>query len=370
MNLIWCVLAGLAVWGQTAASDNTPLMRIERQIRVEDTCMLVRNDGQFHLERVVLGLGKTRIFEGNLPADSFSQLQQMLNADELKQLSQSQIKMDLVNEDLDHLLLAVNRANSWQSLNFPTSKSRKPFKNSLDPLVKWLERNMQQQNPLPPETALTRCMPPSENATKAATPAGVPGLEPATAASTAQAAKNPYLLTIVEDHFFADTTTTAVGFRQENVSHKAERTCVIVYQSGRYRLEKSRQEADAAIKTDVYHDTLGADQIKELRQLLDAPNLVKLQHQRADVGMTVKEGEIVSVVIPRGAATQRLSFASYFGIRTQEAGLRDNLHAGVDAELPTIKPVRSWLKANVEGRKPSIEKNVPSTACAASIQPE
>ena len=81
-NLVGCVLTGLAAWGQTSAtSDSAPLVRIERQIRAEDTCMLVRNSGQYHLERVVLGLGQTRIFEGTLPADAFSQLQQMLNTD-------------------------------------------------------------------------------------------------------------------------------------------------------------------------------------------------------------------------------------------------------------------------------------------------
>jgi hypothetical protein len=65
-----------------------------------------------------------------------------------------------------------------------------------------------------------------------------------------------------------------------------------------------------------------------------------------------------------------LSFASYFGVRSQEVGLRDNLHTGVDAELPIVTPLRNWLKTNVENRKPAVEKNAPSTTCIPSMQPE
>src|SRR5437868_4181190 len=163
LNILCSVLTALTALGQALAStESAPLMRMERQTRDEDVCILVRGDGQYHLERVALGLGKSRVFEESFPADSVSQLEQMLNVDELKQISQNQIKMELVGEDLDHVLLAINRPNGWQSLNFPTGKSRKPFRNSVDPLVKWLERSMQQPHPLPPNTPTRRCMPPQD----------------------------------------------------------------------------------------------------------------------------------------------------------------------------------------------------------------
>ena len=225
--------------------------------------------------------------------------------------------MELVGENIDHLLLAVNRPNGWQSLNFPTGKSRKPFKNSLDPLVKWLERNMQQQNPLPPQ-APSRCVPSGENSTQTAAQAKAPGLEAPTAESTAQAAKNPYLLRIIEDHIQSDTATNTSGSWGQAVGQKMERTCIIVYQSGRYRFEKSKQELNAPLRTEVHHDTLSDEQIKELRQVLDAPDLANLHHETAGAGLTIKEGETVNLAIPRGTSTQKLSFASYFGVRTQE----------------------------------------------------
>ena len=367
LNILCSVLSGLAALGQ-APTESAPLMRMERQTRDEDVCILVRTDGQYHLERVALGLGKSRVFDGLIPADSVFQLEQMLNVDDLKQISQSQIKMELVGEDLDHVLLAVNRPNGWQSLNLPTGKSRKPFRNSVDPLVKWLERSMQQPHPLPPNTPTSRCMPPQEGS--AQTSAEKAGLEGPTATSTTQAAKNPYLLRIVEDHYLADTTKTASGVWQQNINRKVERTCIILYQSGRYRMEKSRQEFNAPMRTEVHRDSINDTQSQELQQLLNAPDLVKLQHQTAAVGLTIKEGEAINLVIPRGTTTQKLSFASYFGVRTQEVGLRDNLHTGVDAELPIVKPLRNWLKTNIENKKTAVEKNAPSTTCIPSMQPE
>jgi hypothetical protein len=367
---LWSVLAGSIAWGQSSdTSSGTPLMRMERQTRDEDVCILVRNDGQFHLERVALGLGKSRVFEGTLPGDSMSQLQQMLNVGELKQLSQSQIKMELVGEDLDQLLLSVNRANGWQSLNFTAGKSRKPFKNSVEPLVKWLERNMQQPHPLPPDTHTSRCMPPKENATESAVQGPPSSMQGPSAESTAQAAKNPYLLRIIEEHYVADSTTTAVSF-QQSYDQKVERVCIVVYRSGRYRMERSKQALNTAVRADVYHDSLSEGQVQELQKLVEAPEVVKLDHQTAGVGLKIKEGEIVNLVIPRGTSTQKLSFASYFGVRSQEVGLRDNLHTGIDADLPVVKPLRNWLKANIENRKGSPEKDVPSTTCIPSIQPE
>ena len=124
------------------------------------------------------------------------------------------------------------------------------------------------------------------------------------------------------------------------------------------------------MRTEVHRDSINDTQSQELQQLLNAPDLVKLQHQTAAVGLTIKEGEAINLVIPRGTTTQKLSFASYFGVRTQEVGLRDNLHTGVDAELPIVKPLRNWLKTNVENRKAAVEKNAPSTTCIPSMQPE
>jgi hypothetical protein len=360
LNFVWSAPALAAVAQAPNGSESVPLMRMERQTRNEDVCILARSDGQYHLERVALGLGKSRVFEGSFPADSMSQLEHMLNVE---------IEMELVGEDLDQLLLAVNRPNGWQSLNFPTGKSRKPFRNSVDPLVKWLERSMQQPHPLPPGTPTTRCMPPQEGPSQTSSEA-VPTLEGPTAASTAQAAKNPYLVRIIEDHYLADRTTASSGAWQQNINRKVERTCIIVYLSGRYRMEKSQQEFNAPMRTDVYHDSINDSQTHELEQLLNAADLVKLQHQTAAAGLIIKEGETVNLVIPRGAATQKLRFASYFGVRTQEVGLRDNLHAGVDAELPIVKPLRNWLKSNVENRKTAVEKSAPSTTCIPSIQPE
>ena len=98
--------------------------------------MLVRNDGQFHLERLAPGMGQNRIYEGTLPEGALSELQKILDTDDFKNLTQAKIQMALVGEDRDQLLVAVDRNGSWESLHFTSGGSRKPFKNTIDPLVK------------------------------------------------------------------------------------------------------------------------------------------------------------------------------------------------------------------------------------------
>src|SRR5260370_31204394 len=103
---------GVLAWGLTEEPERSGfLVRMERQTRDEDVCILVRRDGQFHLERVALGVDRSRVFEGSFPNSTISELEQMLDADELRQLSQSSINMALVGDELDNVLLAILRTN-------------------------------------------------------------------------------------------------------------------------------------------------------------------------------------------------------------------------------------------------------------------
>src|SRR5713226_1967698 len=179
--LLGYVLTTLIGWSQ-AASDSPFLVRMERQTREENVCMLVQQNGRYHLERIITG--RPRVFEGTLDSSAVSELQPLLNSDQLTNLKQAQIETSLASEDMDQVLIAIARPYGWQSLNFPSGKSRKPYKAVMDPLVRWLDRNKQQQNPIVGAPTV-RCMPPQ----------------------TAQAggdskpnASNPYVMRIVVDH--------------------------------------------------------------------------------------------------------------------------------------------------------------------------
>jgi hypothetical protein len=349
------------MWGQNLAVESrTFLLRMERQTREEDICILVSPNGEFHLERIGIGFDRSRVFEGSFPANSVSELQQMLDNDQLKQLTQGQIGMALVSEELDHVLLAVQRPTGWQSLNFPTGSSRKPFRNSLDPLVKWLERAKQQPHPLP-NTVPSRCMPPQEPAAQADN-----GNAPSPAQGQGQASANTsqtnlYLMRIVTDHYLPNDL---------NFGAKVERSCVIVYGTRRYRMEKSKQEFNSSMRTEVFRDSLSDAQMQELQQILDAPELVKLQQRTTAAGVTMREGEVTNLAIPRGKGLQILSFASFFGARTQEKGMRDNTRVSVDEDVQAVKPLHRWIKTNIDERKVRAAKDLPATACIPSTQPE
>jgi hypothetical protein len=356
-----CVVPLVASWSQSSGTESPGfLLRLERQTRDEDVCILVRRDGQFHLERIALGFDRSRVFEGTFPSADVSELEQMLNTDKLKDLTQSQITAALIGEELDHVLLAIRRPTGWQSLNFPTGGSRKPFRDSLDPLVKWLERTKQQPHPLP-NVVPSRCMPPQEPAA----PTSITNVATATQESAPSSANksqaNSYLVRIVVDHYLpADL----------NFSSKVERTCVIVYYTRRYRMERSKQEFNSAMRTEVFRDSLSESQMQELHQLLDAPALVNLKQRTAATTTTIREGDVANLAIPRGRDTQVLSFASFFGARTQEKGMRDNTRVSVDEDVQVIKPVRKWIRTNIEDRRVPAAKDLPATTCIPSTQPE
>src|SRR6266404_3656453 len=157
-KLVLCVVvfASSFCWSQVAGSDSPFLVRMERQTRDENVCILVQQNGHYHLERIITG--RPRVFEGTLELSALIELGPLLNSEQLANLKQAQIESTLASEDMDQFLVAIVRPYGWQSLNFPSGKSRKPYKASMDPLVKWLERYKQQQNPVA-GISTNRCMP-------------------------------------------------------------------------------------------------------------------------------------------------------------------------------------------------------------------
>jgi len=352
---------------RAADADNTPqyFLRLERGTRSEDVCVLVRSDGQFHLERIAPGVFQRRIYEGTFPADQVAQLRQMLDNDKLKSATQQQIKMELVNEDQDQLLLAINRATGWQTLHFPSGASRKPYKDSLDPLLKWLDRAKQQQHAIPYAVA-NRCIPPEgvNGQSQTASASSNPSTNGA-AAEIKGSEKNPYLVRWVEDYTSTSqqNTTSIETMRKVSVDAEVERTCMIVYNSGKYRVEKTKQLLNDKPRSQVFLNSLSQGQIGELKQLLSDPQVANLEHTTDAVVGGIREGDIINLDIPRAQRTQVLSFATRFGVRTQAIGMKDNLTTQVDEELNNIKPLRKWLKSNVEDKKGSAAKDEAANTC-------
>ncbi len=353
-----CVLGSLPCWAQAANSESPVLMRIERQTREENVCMLLWKDGHYHLERIITG--RPRVFEGTLEVSATNELDPLLNSEQLTNLKQAQIETSLASEDMDQLLIAITRPYGWQSLQFPSGKSRKPYKAAMDPLVKWLDRYKQQQNPIV-GAPTNRCMPP-----QTAQAGGGGDAKPNAA--------NPYVMRIVVDHYEPLRLGTAASMNSttsmnSTADFKVTRLCAIVYESGRYRLEKSIQEFGSPVRPEIYRDTLDKAQVDELRTILNNPKLSSLPNSAAPA-VFAREGELISLAVPRENAVQALSFASFFGARTQEKGMKDNTSTAVSANVELTHPIRKWVKQNVEEHKAQQLKDVPSTVCVPSTQPE
>jgi len=356
--------------GVCQSQNGAPLARMEHQTPAENVCMLVLKDGRYHMERTLTG--RVQVFDGTLGSSALTELEPLLTANALVELKQNQIDSTSGGEDVDQMMITVARQNGTQSLTFPSSKSRKPFKSELDPILKWLDRNKQQQNPLP-NAASTRCMPPQN--TQVAN-----GL-------TTPSASNPYTVRILVDLYeprgsgtamssvsaAKGTTGQDIGGRTNTDAmdvnaFKITRTCAVVYDSGRYRFERSVRESGIVVKSEIYRETLDKAQLTGLRGLLDNPKLAALP-SNTPTAFFGREGEFTNLTIPRDKSVQAVNVTT-FPPRNASADLREAAYQALGANAPLTNPIRKWVKQNVEERKSGLVKDVPRTDCVPSAQPE
>jgi hypothetical protein len=342
---------------------------MERQTREENVCMLVQRDGHYHLERTMAG--HPRVFEGTFEPPTLAELEPYLDAQQIVDLKQTQIDAG-AGEDVDQFMITIPRPAGWQKLIFPSGKSRKPFKTEIDPILKWLDRNKQQQNPIG-DAASNRCVP--QQPVQAAGGQAKPG------------PSAPYAMRIVVDRYELKGGGTAIssvsqakGSTGQTVggmtntdamdvnSFKITRACAVVYSSGRYRFEKSVRESGIVVKSEIYRDTLDKTQLAGLRELLDNPKLAALPSNPAPAFFG-RESEITSLAIPRDKGVQAVSVAT-FAPRNASADLREASYQALGANAGLTNPIRKWVKQNVEDRKGEPLKELPLDACIPSAQEE
>ncbi len=342
-------------------------VRMERQTRDENVCMLVQKDGHYHLERTAMG--RSRVFVGILDSSAVTELEPLLMASQLVDLKQGQIESTPVGQDIDQVMITITRTQGRQTLIFSSSKSRKPFKAEVDPILKWLDRNKQQQNPMADATP-SRCLPPQM------AQAGGGGANPNTS--------NPYMMRIVIDRYEAGGSGTTLSLNKGTAGEmvggvtktpmmdangfKITRTCAIVYDTGRYRFEKSVRESGIPIKSEIYRDTLDKSQLAGLREALDNPKLVAL-HNNSAPGYFAREGELISMGVPRDKGVQSVVFAS-FAPRPASADLQETAYTALMANLGLTNPIRKWIKQSIDDHKGTPVKDLPLSNCVPSAAPE
>jgi hypothetical protein len=147
---------------QTVTPATVPyLLRMERLRSDQDVCVLVRRDGQYHLEQ--LNVASIRIFEGMLPNEELESLENLLTKERLSQLQQGDIAAQLGTAEQDKLFVSILRPAHWQNLEFDSAENRKPYEEFLNPLLKWMDHLQKEKaKELTEESGRNNCLPPRE----------------------------------------------------------------------------------------------------------------------------------------------------------------------------------------------------------------
>jgi hypothetical protein len=163
---VWlAIVVALELVSQMHAQDDSSappsyLMRLVHAHTYENVCVLVRGDGQYHLERETAA--KTDVFEGTLLLPELQRVEHFLDANELFELAEDRGLKPASSGASVQVILSVHRPGRWQNLTFPTPASWESFHDSVVPLLAWLEELRKAKNrvKLREEIARNNCLPP------------------------------------------------------------------------------------------------------------------------------------------------------------------------------------------------------------------
>jgi len=360
-----CFLAGILSFAQTprpAYSDPAAppfIVRLQRNRSDKSVCAIVRGDGLFHVESETAN--HFDVSEGTLDDPELANIKAALSNKEIVALSQQQIPSPLLITNRDEFFISILRSPLTQNLTFTDRESRQPFDDFINPLVHWLDalqhhrhtslgefegrNNCMPQKKLefsPRRTAPPPSAAPSEPG-KSDLPTDVSGRVPATSQ------RDAFLMRWQFNHISRGAVAD---------------TCIVVYLSGRYRLEKSTQGHNEKLKFRAFEDVLDTPDLEQLEALLNDSALKSSTHHNLPGGKIFQEGELTTLTVSRGGLIQQLSFASYFGV----PGWVSNVSAGTDPEERIVTPLRKWLRNHVEAKKATALQNSVLTHCVPQRQ--
>jgi hypothetical protein len=275
-----------------------------------------------------------------LSAADLQRVQEILNTPELQQLSQKDIHRNLNSSTYDQVTLNIYRGNTIQDLVFLDPESRKPFRDSLSPIVDWLSQVKKQQHTEIASENANRCFP-GQDVT--APPAWVPP-------------NGKYLVFLDKDHLGGGVV---------------ERSCVVVYTDGKFRAERTVGRYFSYLRTQSVEGRLGETQVADLRSVLDDPPLRAFEMSPNRFRGSVQEIERVKVAILREAKPQVIIATNIFG-RLSNSPRAEGGSAGVmhyeDTNLHVLDPLQKWVKQNIENKKFSNLPDGKATECLPADQ--
>jgi hypothetical protein len=298
----------------------------------------MQKSGAYHLE--VEDIEKTKVFEGALKPGETQQVVTKLRSF-LDAVSKGQIEEPLIAHH-ELLKLGVPRNGHWAEVRFLSTESQEPYKQSLEPLLRWLDGlHKLPHKELTEDAGKNNCLAPREIVLKrrvdevpreseAATVMAPPIVPSQTPTRSEPARPDP----------------PAALLRVLQMSMKsgvAEQRCALIVDNGAYRTELRRQKTGSnRVQTKIDGGQLTAQEVIELQQILDDRALVDIRHRKTSSLELPMSGEMIELEIRRSSGPQDIVLSSTFGRR----GI-PFFYSG-DGDIASAQPLLKFLAEHVQ----------------------
>jgi hypothetical protein len=353
-------LAFVLCVASVAASQSTRpfpyLLRISHETFDDYSCALLQTSGAFHLE-FAHGVD-VKVYEGTTNPEDVLKVQHILERPELAGLSQEQIEEPIVRGRTEKLQLTIYRQHRWQDLFFQSVESELPFKESVEPLVGWLDNlHKLPHKEFSEDAGVQHCLPPTEIALKKRDAEPPP---PHSFTSTEWAVKSVLNLPPLASPATSAPAPIRPLLRVYSFAVKtsdARQFCTLIAENGRYRLENHYQKMGKSVSTEVTAGTLNPEELAQLHALLDNPGLLKIRHHEPR-GSTVVPmlGDMMNLSIMRQAGEQNVILSSSYG---RQFG---SFYGG-DADTSVARNLTKFLSDHIENRPAEVLQKSAQNNC-------
>jgi hypothetical protein len=325
ITFLWILLASCILQCQ---SSSNAILRIERVQPGEAVCALVSNDGSYRLEKMLQN--KDEIYQGMMDLSRLDHLRELIANQQLSGLSQTDVRKPLITDTADDVQLAIRRNGGWQELVFLSPGSRRPFKESLEPLLRWFQ-DLQKQRPSATrvKSPRTSCMPPPENQ--------IVVVADSTSVNTGTAADlSGYFFRIYSDHYYHG---------------RVDASCTVVFGDGHFRRERGGQTYMQERRDKITEGQIEADAVRKLTEILNAPAIKDSPDNSKDPPQWVIEGSWTKLDIPRKDRVQKLLFETTFNTinRDTDIGGKSNMDYRI-SDRKVLDPLTRWMKEYTDGQ--------------------
>jgi hypothetical protein len=111
------------------------LVRVQRKTPRNTICVLLRQDGQFHMETT--SRDRTKVLEGSLRSSELLKVHRMLDSGGIPGLSQDKPVPTETTRVSQIVQVSIFRTDHWQNLVFMDENGRQSVPRSLGPLLNW-----------------------------------------------------------------------------------------------------------------------------------------------------------------------------------------------------------------------------------------